>query len=561
MRIHHNQLSGSSRGHTIMAAAVLAVLVVFGAVAYAGTTTTTITQVNGIILPGPDSATTVGQPYTVNFTVTPTVPGPDTPTVSVTVSDGTDSCVGTVQTDDLGVTGGSCSLVSTTVGAPDKTLTATYSGDSNFTGSTSAGVLHTVNKGTPSFSSLSSYLISAGTPSLTLTGALAAGSVFPPSGETVSATISGPPQSGSIGDDGIFSITFTTSGLADGTYTVTYAYGGDANLNSKTDANTSLTVTLATTVTITTTSPLPSGTIGAPYNEALSAIGGTSPYTWALTLGSLPTGLTLNPNGTITGTPTVAGPSSFTVTATPSAGTPASKAFSLTIASADLKITSNSVLPLGIKGEAYSQTLTAIGGTPPYTWAKTAGSTPTGLTLNPDGTITGTPTAGGSFVFTVQVTDTAGTPASVTKDFNLTILDPLALTIRTNSALPQGTFSTPIGTPYSVTLIASGGTPAYTWGVTAGSLPSGSIPFLLDSLTGKITGTPNAAGSWLFNATVTDSALTTATSTFLLTITPANTFSISTASPLSAGTVGTAYSLAALARKRGRWPRGVCPPD
>jgi len=93
-------------------------------------TTTAITSDN----PDPSS---VGQAVTVNFTVTPVAPGAGTPTGNVTVSDGVNSCVGTVAA-------GSCQVALTTVGA--RTLTATYAGNTNFNGSTSAGVGHQVNQ-------------------------------------------------------------------------------------------------------------------------------------------------------------------------------------------------------------------------------------------------------------------------------------------------------------------------------------------------------------------------------------------------------------------------------
>src|SRR5207249_2151375 len=83
-------------------------------------TTTTITS-------DLSTATKTGEAYTVNFTVSVTPPGAGTPTGNVTVSDGTDSCIGTVAA-------GGCSLISTTAGFP-KIITATYAGDSNFNGS------------------------------------------------------------------------------------------------------------------------------------------------------------------------------------------------------------------------------------------------------------------------------------------------------------------------------------------------------------------------------------------------------------------------------------------
>lgn len=94
----------------------------------AGTTTTTITSQSS-------TTTVVGESFTAHYTVAPSVSG--TPTGNVTVSDGVDSCVGTVAA-------GQCSLALTTVG--NRTLTATYAGDSTFSGSTSAGVSHVVDK-------------------------------------------------------------------------------------------------------------------------------------------------------------------------------------------------------------------------------------------------------------------------------------------------------------------------------------------------------------------------------------------------------------------------------
>ena len=65
------------------------------------------------------------------------------------------------------------------------------------------------------------------------------------------------------------------------------------------------------------TASLPAGEVGVPYSQSVAGAGGTGPYTWSITAGSLPTGLTLNPTaGGISGTPSASGPSTFTVTAT-----------------------------------------------------------------------------------------------------------------------------------------------------------------------------------------------------------------------------------------------------
>ena len=132
-------------------------------------------------------------------------------------------------------------------------------------------------------------------------------------------------------------------------------------------------------------------------------------------------------------------------------------------APAALTITTTS-LPNGTVGSAYSATLAASGGTPPYTWSLSGSLLPAGLTLNAStGAITGTPTTTGTFPLTVQV---AAGAQSATKAFTITIAAPAPPTITTTS-LPNGT----VGSAYSATLAASGGTPPYTWSLASGSLP------------------------------------------------------------------------------------------
>src|SRR5262249_3585975 len=94
-------------------------------------TTTTITS-------NLSTATTAGQAYSVAFSLTVTAPGAGTPTGTVVISDGTDSCTATLPAT-------SCSLTSTTAGS--KTIMASYNGDSNFLTSVSPGVAHVVNPG------------------------------------------------------------------------------------------------------------------------------------------------------------------------------------------------------------------------------------------------------------------------------------------------------------------------------------------------------------------------------------------------------------------------------
>lgn len=184
----------------------------------------------------------------------------------------------------------------------------------------------------------------------------------------------------------------------------------------------SLTITLATAaLSITTASPLPGGTVGTSYSQTLTATGGIAPYTWSVTGGSLPGGISLGSStGTLAGTPTSAATSTFTVQVTDSTGANTSKPFSLTIGSGGgaLSITIASTLPSGTIGTQYLETLTASGGSTPYTWTVTGGALPGGLALNSSGVITGIPIQAGSFSFTVEVSDAASHTAQ--KQLSLT---------------------------------------------------------------------------------------------------------------------------------------------
>lgn len=173
--------------------------------------------------------------------------------------------------------------------------------------------------------------------------------------------------------------------------------------------NLSITITPGP-VTITTAS-LPTAEVGAVYSPpSLTATGGDGySYTWSISKGSLPDGLTLEADGTIGIFPDRVGTYRFTVQAT-SGGMTASKELSIEVLPA-VEIATTS-LPEGQVYVPYSQTLAASGGRGPYTWS-TAGGLPDGLTLNSStGLISGTPTASDWYVFTVMVTDSLGGSSS-----------------------------------------------------------------------------------------------------------------------------------------------------
>jgi len=234
-------------------------------------------------------------------------------------------------------------------------------------------------------------------------------------------------------------------------------------------------------LSITTTSPLTSGTLNVAYAATLAATGGTAPYTWSSS-GTLPKGLTLSGAGVLSGTPTVAGSSSFSITVTDSASPAATATLAATLVVNDsaITITTAATLPVGVVGSAYSQTLAATGGTPPYAWA---GTPPAGLTLSSAGVLSGTPTAAGTSNFTITLTDSASNPGAATLAATLVVNPALAITAPT---LPSGT----VGAPYAgATFAATGGVGPYTWSIPAGGAAP---PGLTLSSGGVLSGTPTS---------------------------------------------------------------------
>ena len=128
-----------------------------------------------------------------------------------------------------------------------------------------------------------------------------------------------------------------------------------------------------------TTSSVAPATQSQPYQQQLTAFGGTPPYTWSLVTGSLP-GLTLAPSGVITGTPTTSGTFPFTARVRDSSNAIVDQTFSLAVAGS--LALSTCPASTGIVGQAYSSNAVATGGTTPYTWSFTTGAFPPGLVLN-----------------------------------------------------------------------------------------------------------------------------------------------------------------------------------
>ncbi|MGJ4728833.1 putative Ig domain-containing protein [Luteimonas sp. SDU101] len=291
---------------------------------------------------------------------------------------------------------------------------------------------------------------------------------------------------------------------------------------------------------------LASGAVGAAYGGNIVAAGGIGPYSYAVTAGALPAGMTLSSGGLLTGTPIVAGSYGFTVSATDANGQSGSQAYTLAIAAPSLTLSpAAGALPSALYNNAYSQVFTAAGGIAPYTYSLVSGALPAGLTLMADGSLSGTPTVSGSFSFSVRATDSSGgvgAPFWIDGAYTLSVAAPaIALT---PAALADGV----AGTAYSQTIGASGGVAPYTFAAT-GTLPAG-VTLAAD---GTLAGTPNEAGTFNFTVTATDANGQSGALAYVLRI-AAPTLSVGPAAgALPAARAGSAY-LQALQVSGGRAP-------
>jgi uncharacterized protein (TIGR03437 family) len=198
-----------------------------------------------------------------------------------------------------------------------------------------------------------------------------------------------------------------------------FAFSVTVSDNAGAQTTVNFSITASGLFSISTTA-LPAGAAGVAYSQGLQATGGQSPYTWTISSGSLPPGLTMTQSGSINGTPTQNGQFTFTVVATDTAGRTASQILILQIGGPGPVQILTSSLPGGSVGAQYAQTLAASGGQSPYSWSIVTGALPAGLNLNSaSGTIAGTPAQGGSFAFAVQVSDAIGN--STIKSFSIAI--------------------------------------------------------------------------------------------------------------------------------------------
>lgn len=274
----------------------------------------------------------------------------------------------------------------------------------------------------------------------------------------------------------------TLVGITTGTGTFTYTLTATNGVGRPASVTTQFTVAEGREIATIAGTP-PSGTVGTAYDFTFT-LGGDPVPTTTVTDGDLPPGLALGTDGHLSGTPTTAGTYDFTVTAV-QAPSSAFGDYRVTVENSPVSITGTP--PSGTVGTAYDFTYT-LGGTPSTT-VTASGLLPPGLTLGADGHLSGTPTAAGSYGFTVTADNGHSSPAS-RQD-----------TITVQSGAPTITGTPPsgaLGRPYTFTFTTS---PGATVTRSAGTLPAG----LTLSPAGKLAGTPTRSGTSTFTVRATAS--------------------------------------------------------
>lgn len=315
--------------------------------------------------------------------------------------------------------------------------------------------------------------------------------------QTITATCGTPPYTFTIDPpspldltfaDGVLSGVPQSAGCVDVTITVTDTNGVPA---------TKVYQNFCSDKVIVKPDELPDAQAGVFYSQTMTGMGGEGSYTFG-PAGALPCGLALASSGVVSGLPIAGCSAFFTVTATDTNGCTGKHDYQIDVNCSSVAL-SPSTLPAGNVGSPYSQTITATGGVPPYTFTVFSGALPPGLTLASGGTLAGTPTTVGTYCFDVGANDSPGCPATIsyTIVISASTCPPGTVVVLLPPALPAAA----TGMPYAQLITASGGTAPYTFAVTSGALPPG---LMLNSVTGLVSGTPSASGNYTLTIGATD---------------------------------------------------------
>ena len=326
------------------------------------------------------------------------------------------------------------------------------------------------------------------------TAALPEGTSGQPYLQSLAATGGIPPYTWSrINGSLPIGLSLSTTGIISGTPVSNYYAIILFQVSDSVGATATRTIGLVVAAPVSILSPSLFSVIRAAYanefNLSLDAQGGTPPYTWSVDPDyGLPPGLKLGA-GWILGTPTSWGTWLTLVNVTDSQGRHSSTAFFFNIVYG-LEILTPSGLPPGTASKPYAQTFTGTG-TGRLTWSFGTGTLPPGLVISEKGVLSGTPSSGGSYTFSLSVADEVHRGA--VKTFTLVIGSAVQVLA---GSLDGGH----VGEPYLQTLKAQGGAGAYAWSLISGALPPG----LSLTAQGALTGTPTTAGSFTFTAKAVD---------------------------------------------------------
>jgi len=290
---------------------------------------------------------------------------------------------------------------------------------------------------------------------------------------------------------------------------------------------------------------LPFGGLSQSYTAQLTANGSGS-YNWAVASGNLPPGLNLDQfKGAIFGAPTAVGTYSFVIRVNDlQTEQTTTKNFSIGV----MQINTATPLPNAALGTFYSITFTISDGPQVgAVWSGPQSGLPNGLTLASNGTLSGTPTAAGTFNFPITVVApscnpcfNSSNPPTITanKNFSLTVSSTSSTLTINNQSFPD----TEVGLQYSQQVSATGGAPPYQYFTQTNPFsPTGLPPGItLDQFTGILSGAATTSGTFTFTLIVQDSASTKAQKQFTINVAGGLTFT--TPSPLPDGTRGVAYS-------------------
>lgn len=285
-----------------------------------------------------------------------------------------------------------------------------------------------------------------------------------------------------------FSDTGKLSGIPGSTGIYPYAIRATDQAGRVVEANCKMTVG-AQALSIQSACPLPATTTGAPYSATLGINGGEGPYLWTMS-GSLPPGITLQPNGAIAGSANAAGTWHFMLVVSDKNGFFGAKSCTISVNRATLSVAA-CPLPDAKLGQPYAQSLNTVGGREPFLWSA-QGVVPKGLAVLSDGRVAGTPLEPGDAVLKIRVTDGDGNTAA--QDCAL-FVRPQPLQIQRPCPISDAQ----VGSFYREYALAEGGVPPYRWRA-EGALPAG-ISFGQD---GRFTGTAAAPGEFPFTLILGD---------------------------------------------------------